>query len=211
MDFLAEPGSSTRSHNFHVVFILAITVFIKKRNWELVGHQVHEKKEKHGSFTIDKEFACIHWSWMPFPRIFNLIHTHMYVYTYIYTHIYSTPCHTISLLIMSKSLWHLILSRLIHIYIKNISQRAENCLMETECWVSIAWGCLAIMLHEIRHSLFQLLKIRSHEKWQRRRKKPSPFSVLWYLNYEIRNYMMWRNQWNLLWNSGGPHCISLEL
>lgn len=54
--------------------------------------------------------------------------------------------------------------------LKKISWITENCLMEIECWVAIAWGCLAIMLHEIRHSLFQLLKIRSHEKWQREKK-----------------------------------------
>lgn len=91
--------------------------------------------------------------------------------------------------------------------LKKISWTTENCLMETECWVSIAWGCLAIMLHEIRHSLFQLLKIRSHEKWQRE-KKGQNFLILWYLNYEIRNCRMWRNNLNLHWNFEG-HMISL--
>lgn len=117
-----------------------------------------------------------------------------------------TAWHTYLLLIMSTLLWHLTLSRLIHISIKNTSQRAENCLMETECWASIAWGSLAIMLHEIRHSLFQLLKIRAHEKWQRRRKKNPDLShfvifKLWNQKlHDVKKQQYW------LWNFEG--CIA---
>lgn len=174
-----------------------------------MGHQSQEpwrERKTYGFSTIDKEFSSM-------PSVYSVLGAipwsiQLSQYTYIYTYTMPTAWHTHLLLIMSKLLWQLTLSRLIHIYIKNTSQRAENCLMETECWVSIAWGCLAIMLHEIRHSLFQLLKIRSHEKWQsiRRRKKAQTFLILWYLNYEIRNYVMWRNNWYWQWNLEG--CIA---
>lgn len=158
-------------------------------------------KEKHGSFTTDKEFAhipvCTR-SWMPFPRIFNLSHTYMYI-----QYIHPTLCHTMSLINNAQVIvtFNFIQA---HSYLhKKYIPKSWKLLNGDRVLVSIAWGCLAIILHGIRHSLFQLLKIRAHEKWQRGRKNPSPFSVLWYLNYEIRNYTMRRNRWNLLWNSGG--------
>lgn len=36
-----------------------------------------------------------------------------------------------------------------------------------------------------------------------RGKKGEKFFILWYLNYEIRNGMMWRNNLNLYWNFEG--------
>lgn len=174
-----------------------------------MGHQGQEpwrERKTYGFSTIDKEFSGISVyteSWVPFPRIFNLVNIYTYTMPYSW--------HTYLLLIMSKLLWQLTLSRLIHIYIKNTSQRAENCLMETECWVSIAWGSLAIMLHEIRHSLFQLLKIRSHEKWQRRRKKNpdlSHFVIFKLWNQKLHDV---KKQLMLTVEFGGLPCSSVEL
>lgn len=117
----------------------------------------------------------------PLPQTKNLLISQyvrgpeysIYTHTYMYIqYIHPTLCHTISLINNAQVIvtFNFIQA---HSYLhKKYIPKSWKLLNGDRVLVSIAWGCLAIILHGIRHSLFQLLKIRAHEKWQRGRKKP---------------------------------------